>query len=232
MLKFGVGNSKLSNNIATFSLPAFYTCPGAKNCIAFANRLTGKLSYGKDAEITCFSAVTESLFPKVRECRWDNYFALKQSSSMSDLIIQSLKTVKQPIVRVHVSGDFFSLDYFKAWVEAAKTYPDKTFYAYTKSVPFFNQLKDTIPNNFKITCSIGGKFDSEIKEGTKTAQVVFSRQEAKAKGLKIDKTDRLAYTGKASFALLVHGRGKAGSKQNSSIQKMKARKENPNYSWK
>lgn len=229
LLKFGVGNSKLSNKIATFSLSAFYTCPGAKNCIAFANRFTGKLTYGKNAEITCFSAVSESVYPKTREQRWYNFELLKNSSNMTELLIKSLKKVKQLIIRVHVSGDFFSLDYFNAWLEAARVYPNKKFYAYTKSVHFYNQLKKVIPANFIITLSLGGKFDELINQGEKTAQVVFSREEAKAKGLKIDKTDRLAYTGRQSFALLVHGRGKAGSQQNLAVRRLQEAGDNPNY---
>ena len=35
-LKFGSGNSKLAPNIFTFSLPAGYSCPGAKECLSRA----------------------------------------------------------------------------------------------------------------------------------------------------------------------------------------------------
>ena len=41
------------------------------------------------------------------------------------------------VVRVHDSGDFFSQEYFDAWLEVARGRPRTRFYAYTKSLPFW-----------------------------------------------------------------------------------------------
>jgi hypothetical protein len=35
--------------------------------------------------------------------------------------------------RIHVSGDFFHVDYIRKWIEICKRRPDVTFYAYTRS---------------------------------------------------------------------------------------------------
>ena len=70
LLKFGQGNAKLDKAIATFSIPAGHTCPGADKCMARANRLTGKISDGKSQEFRCFSASSEAAFSSVRESRW------------------------------------------------------------------------------------------------------------------------------------------------------------------
>jgi hypothetical protein len=35
--------------------------------------------------------------------------------------------------RIHVSGDFFSVEYVKKWIEIVTARPDVTFYAYTRS---------------------------------------------------------------------------------------------------
>ena len=48
LLKFNFGgNAKLSKEIVTFSLPSGYSCPGAKDCLAKADRETGKIIDGK-----------------------------------------------------------------------------------------------------------------------------------------------------------------------------------------
>jgi len=36
-------------------------------------------------------------------------------------------------IRIHVSGDFYSQEYFDNWCEIIKKHNDKTFYSYTKN---------------------------------------------------------------------------------------------------
>ena len=65
-----------------------------------------------------------------------------------------------------------------------------------------------------MTASVGGKFDDFIKTyNLKSAEVVYSEQEAKDKGLEIDHDDTHACLGTKSFALLIHGNGQKGSRQ-------------------
>jgi hypothetical protein len=54
---------------------------------------------------------------------------------MGKLISESLPP-EATIVRIHVSGDFYSEAYFLAWIDVAKQRPDVKFYAYTKSLHF------------------------------------------------------------------------------------------------
>jgi hypothetical protein len=85
------------------------------------------------------------------------------------------------IIRVHVSGDFYSQEYFNAWMKAAAYFPDITFYAYTKSIPYWVKAEAAgiIPPNFKLNASYGGSKDDLIKEHEFTfARVCFSREEA------------------------------------------------------
>lgn len=92
LLHFGNGNAKLRKGIATFSLPAGWTCPGAKDCLAKANRETGKITDGDNIKFRCFSASNEAIFPAVRKARWKNFELLKNKSKeeMIDLILKSL----------------------------------------------------------------------------------------------------------------------------------------------
>src|SRR5262249_38463103 len=109
-------------------------------------------------------------------------------------------------VRVHVSGDFFNLNYFSAWMIVAAQRADTLFYAYTKSVKIWVDNRQIVPSNFKLTASYGGRHDNLIKEhALKSAIVVFSVEQATALGLEIDHDDSHAYGSDKSFALLLHG---------------------------
>ncbi len=57
LLKFGEPNAKLKKmtkklgvKLITFTLPAGWTCPGAKDCLSRADRVTGKVTDGADTE--------------------------------------------------------------------------------------------------------------------------------------------------------------------------------------
>lgn len=204
LLKFGKGNAKLDEAIATFSLPAGYTCPGAQACLARADRSTGKVTDGPLSQFRCFAASAEAAFPSVRQNRWNNFDLLKGKTrdEMRDLILASLPENK--VIRIHVSGDFFNEAYFRAWLDVAHKRADVKFYAYTKSIPTWLKFQNEIPSNFILTASEGGKYDDRIG-ALKRARVVFSEEQAQALGLDIDHDDSHAYDGDKSFALLLHG---------------------------
>lgn len=213
-LKFSFGNAKLPKYIATFSLPAAWSCPGAKLCQSFANPITGKIVDGKNIQFRCYAASQEALFPTTRAARWHNFELLKGKSKaeMVQLIQESLPECI--ILRIGVSGDFFSQNYFDAWLTVIKNNPHIKFYAYTKSINFWIKRLKEIPANFILNASYGGKFDGLIKKhGLKSVKVVDSEQHAADLGLEIDHTDKIAYTGDKSFALLLHGMGPKGSLQ-------------------
>jgi len=124
---------------------------------------------------------------------------------------------------VHVSGDFFSVDYFKAWMRIAALHPKMTFYAYTKSVRTWVDNRENVPVNFKLTASHGGRHDQMIEQyKLKYALVVFSVEQAERLGLEIDHDDSHAYGSERSFALLLHGTQKAGSIAAKALSALKA----------
>lgn len=212
-LTFSIGNAKLSKKIGILSLPAGYTCPMADQCLAFANIKTGKIIDGKNAIFRCYAASAEALFPTTRKSRWNNFNLLngKSKSEIVKIILNSLP--KKPYIRVHQSGDFFSQDYFDAWLEVAKLNPNQIFYAYTKCLGFWVKRINEIPDNFRLVASKGGKQDFLIeKYKLRFVQVVYSEKEAQDLGLPIDHDDSHAYKYNLSFALLIHGTQKAKSK--------------------
>jgi hypothetical protein len=170
----------------------------------------------------CYAASMECGFPSVRKSRWKNFDQLKGKSfeEMVSLLEEGVKQDDMGYVRTGGSGDFFNQTYFDAWMEVARRFPNKLFYTYTKSLPYWIARINEIPSNFKLTASKGGKCDDLIaKYNLVFAQVVYSEEEAKELGLEIDHDDSLAMKAEKSFALLIHGQGKKGSIQAKSIRK-------------
>lgn len=240
LLKFNFGgNAKLSKEIVTFSLPSGYSCPGAKDCLAKADRDTGKIIDGKDQKFRCFSAVSETR-PSVRLQRWHNYVLLREAKTkdaIEQLIIDSFPRGAR-ILRLHVGGDFFSQAYFDAWASVAKRFYNCIIYAYTKSVHFVQAHKDKLPDNFRITLSKGGKFDNLIPEDYTNvesgfqygiAEVLGHPEEAEEKELEVDHDDSHAIAGKKHFALLIHSMQPAGSAAAEKVKRM--RKEGVKFSY-
>jgi hypothetical protein len=230
-LKISEPNSKI--DFYSFSLPAGWTCPGACLCLAKADKNTGKVTDGKEAQFRCFAASAETIFRTVREARWNNLDilkGLKTREEMAKALIRLIGTkvpkVFRNIIRFHVSGDFFNEAYFQAWIAVANYFPSTIFYGYTKSLPIWLKFRKNVPRNLRLVASFGGKFDEMIDKGNlRFSKVVFSEEEAanyplsrywqrklgRKKGLKIDHDDSLLFAGEEPFALLLHGMQKAGS---------------------
>ena len=215
MLKFSFGNRKVSaiardkglnkNQVCAFDLPAGYTCPAADICLSRANKVTGKITDGKNCQFRCYAASTEACYTNVRKLRWHNFDALRSAPDMVALIEQSLpKGIK--VVRLHSSGDFFSLDYFKAWYQVAVNHPEIEFFGYTKVLPYVQAVK---PDNFSLIYSMGGKMD-ELHTVEPYAMIVESLFDAEKVGLIDPCLDNPAgdfdfIKRGQSFVLLLHG---------------------------
>lgn len=186
----------------------------------------------------CYAASEEARFSSVRKSRWNNYQALIEAemqggmAQVVKLLLHNLHP-KAGTVRVHASGDFYSQTYFDAWMTVAEMRPQTTFYAYTKSLPFWMHWLEKhghLPDNFRLTASTGGKFDYLIeKYRLNKVIVVYHPEEAEAAGLLVDHDDSLALRNEETFALLVHGTQPAGSPASKAQQRM--RKEGVNFGY-
>ena len=231
-MKFSPGKanaklSKLSGLIYTFSLPAGWSCPGAKDCLSRALLKDEKYSIkdGPNTRFRCFAATQEVVYRGVREQRQYNYDLLRKCSSLeqSALILKSVPK-DATVIRIHVSGDFYNEDYLKSWILVAAAYPKVTFYAYTKSLQYWVKNLKYIPKNLKLNASKGGKYDSLIeRHKLKYAEVVFTEQEAIDKGLEIDHDDSHAFLQDKPFALLLHGVQPKGSKASEALKALKGK---------
>ena len=220
LLTFSHGNAKLGKGTLIFSLPAGKTCPGALFCLSFAavDPETGKrhVQDGPQTQFRCFAATSEAQYDGPFYARARNLQliadAIKASTAVEliNLSLQKARKKNSKLVRIHESGDFFSLAYLLAWIEVAKLNPDLKFYCYSKNLPLFVGLE--LPSNFYMTASYGGKFDSMIDAGefTRYSKVVHNDEEAEALGLEVDHDDSHCF-GDNPFALLVHSTQPKGS---------------------
>jgi hypothetical protein len=222
---------------ATFALPAGYSCPGAKDCLAWFDRDESKIKDGPEAQFRCYAASAEAAWSSVRKSVDRNLAILKNAktaAAMADIIDMSLPSRFFERIRMHSDGDFFSQPYFEAWIRVARDNPDRTFYGYTKSLPLWVKLRETMPANFILTASLGGKWDSLIAPNKlRSARVVFHPEEAERLGLEIDHDDSHARNPHGGdFALLLHNTQKAGSKAAAAKKRMDNEKIKYSYSKK
>ena len=217
--------------VYAFSLPAGYSCPQALICKSYANKETGKITDGKETTIRCYAASDEAKSPNARRARWYNFDILKglDFEEIYSELFYSFPS-DADIVRIHVGGDFFNQKYFDAWVHLAMNKPNVTFYAYTKSLPYWVNTSFSIPENLKLIASRGGRADSLINQyNLREAVIVLSLEEADMEGLDIDHTEQIAIEGNDNFALLIHGTQPKGSEAGRAIQTLK--KEGVEYSY-
>tara|TARA_R110000764_G_scaffold92143_1_gene175426 strand:- start:263 stop:886 length:624 start_codon:yes stop_codon:yes gene_type:complete len=162
--------TSLKNNakIFNFSIPAYktksgkVTCPFAAACV--------KYCYAQKGNYTRFPIVQELMEKK---------YEISKQTNFNSLMNAEIKKKKATHVRIHDSGDFYSVKYLQKWVQIAEFNPTIIFYAYTKSIKFFvNDLfpdTDTLllPDNMKIIFSEGSKTDELINPKTDRHARIF-----------------------------------------------------------
>ena len=253
MVKFSTANAKLKalydvpelerwleNNrkVYSFDLLSGWSCPMAKDCLSKVVQLDvgRRIKDGPHTQFRCFSASQEATFPSAYNKRKANFDALKSLQTTYGMakIISEAMPKNLGICRIHVAGDFFNDKYFWAWRLVAAWNPDRLFYAYTKSLQFWLDARDEIPDNFVLTASRGGRQDHLIDEhNLRESKVVFSEAEADALGYEIDHTDEHAAIPEIrdeSFALLIHGVQPKGSEAADAIKQLKKEKVKFSYS--
>ena len=166
-------NSKLKktstiNNarIFNFSIPAYKSktgkiiCPFAKDCI--------KYCYAQKGNYTRFPIVQELMEKK---------YELTKKPEFINLMNKEILKKNCTHVRIHDSGDFYSVKYLLKWLQIAKDNSNVIFYAYTKSISFFKvslkMMGIKLPNNFKVIFSFGSKQDNLINTKTDRHALIF-----------------------------------------------------------
>ena len=119
------------------------------------------------------------------------------------MAIADLKKIKNKTVRVHDSGDFFSQGYMNSWFDVASQFPEKRFYAYTKSLHLNREHQ---PSNFQIVQSVGGLLDDMIDPKQSHSRIFASDADRKKAGyVDGNKNDQPAIDGVTRIGLTYHG---------------------------
>lgn len=166
-------NSKIKQSgsgavlVFNFGIPAFQSKTGLKTCPN-----AGLCANG------CYARRGAYLFSSVVKKFEERLVATQQSDFASkmqldiDIAIKKAKN-KKIYIRIHDSGDFYSVEYYMKWIAIMERNPDITFYAYTKQVAMFKALEPIQPKNFILTFSYGGKQDALINVKTDRHSMVF-----------------------------------------------------------
>ena len=107
---------------------------------------------------------------------------------------EEIQKKKAKYIRIHDSGDFYSVAYLLKWVQIANENKSVIFYAYTKSIPFFKgtfQGKPIVkvPTNLKIIFSEGSKRDILINNNSDRHARIFKSKELLAAAGYVDASD-------------------------------------------
>jgi len=183
MSKLLTQNSKIAKtgkkhgiSLYNFGIPAFrsdtglITCPAAGSC-----------------KIGCYAQQGAYVFGNVRPVfEWrlkvtqsDEFISMMQAE-LDDAKRRAHKRRKRVVIRIHDSGDFYSVPYLKRWLAIMDANKDVEFYAYTKQVRLFKRLET--PPNFRLIFSEGGLFDSEIDLNRHHSRVFRTHAELHAAG--------------------------------------------------
>lgn len=158
------GKMKKSQNetwdVYNFGIPAFLSRNGIKTCPKAGQCATG-----------CYARSGAYRFKNVVNA-YEKRLELTQNENFVDLVladlnlkvIQAKSKNKTCLIRIHDSGDFYSIEYWNKWRSIMIQRPDVSFYAYTKMIKMFNNYKGIalIPHNFRLIYSYGGLEDSHI----------------------------------------------------------------------
>lgn len=188
-------NSKLkADGIFTFGIPAgksasgIVTCPNAGEC-----------SKG------CYAMQGFYVMPSVRKAQ-EARLALALSDAFVETIDAEIKRRRVKRLRIHDSGDFFSVDYTNKWMEVIRRNPGVKFYAYTKMISFFKARMKLLPENFHVIFSEGGTQDSKIKANDRHSRVFPDIQALKAAGYSdASQRDKPSLLGEMKIGLIYHG---------------------------
>lgn len=188
---------KSSGVIFNFTLPAYktesgmLTCPNAGACVKY-----------------CYASKGAYSWPHVRAKHEANFRATQNLTNFLEVVDSEINNKRSiSAVRIHDSGDFYSLDYLRTWCLIAKINPDVDFYAYTKQVKLIKRNMHLIPRNMHIVFSLGGKQDVFIDvDSDRHSKIFTSLYRMRKEGyVNASNDDAVAYKSKNNkIGLLIH----------------------------
>lgn len=149
-----VKTSKLhKNKVVNFGIPADTSADGTPTC-----------PFAKDCKKYCFAKKGHYVMGAAKRA-YERRFQLTKSFYFVDIMTAAIAFTRPDYVRIHDSGDFYSLGYINNWIEIMSRFPEVKFYAYTKSFMWFKYTNIDKLSNFVYKKSFGGTKDLLIKDG-------------------------------------------------------------------
>jgi hypothetical protein len=178
--------------IVNFTLPALKSVTGMVICVNADKCATG-----------CYARQGAYRFSNVAKKHEENLQATLHDLFVTAAIAE-LSKFKANFVRIHDSGDFYSVDYLNKWIAIARAMPTVKFYAYTKMVSMVKSVK--LPDNMTIIFSFGGKEDKLILSSDRHSRVFETIDELNASSyIDASSDDMLALTANPLIGLVYHG---------------------------
>ncbi|MFC1735532.1 hypothetical protein ACFL1X_05405 [Candidatus Hydrogenedentota bacterium] len=163
-VSLGEGNAKVGN-IFTFSLPSKKTCPGASEwCLK-----------------RCYAHRYEVRRPRCVRAYEDNLALADDTKRFINTMTGVLPRI-MPAMRIHVSGDFHTAAYIKAWQSICQAYLQTRFWAYTRSwavdelLPALEELR-RLPN-----VQLFASLDPDMPHPPKDWRAAYVKTDKRAKG--------------------------------------------------
>ena len=156
------GNSKMGA-IPSFSLPAVITCNPAAPCFR-----------------KCYAAKLERIYKTVRNAYSRNYEIVRNDPDAFAAQINAALAVNR-FFRFHVSGDFYSPEYFALVCDLVRKNPGCTVLAFTKQYDIVNDYiaeNGPLPVNFKVIFSTWGDFRGNNPYNLPESAVIFKGAES------------------------------------------------------
>lgn len=180
MTKLFTQNKKIKDSnsenyiVVNFGIPAYQADDGFKTC-----PMAGTCKIGCYAQQGAYvwSNVKPAYEYRLQQTKLpENEFIEVFSKELKSWNNKAMKQGKQLVVRIHDSGDFYSLDYALKWFKVMELFDDVIFYAYTKMIPMFKlfQKRNPVPSNFRLIYSFGGLADDKIDVNKDFHSQVFS----------------------------------------------------------
>lgn len=184
-LKYLQTNGKLKDSSTftyAFNLPAVETCPGAGVCKEY-----------------CFALSEQKRYTGVMAYR-QRSLELSKSAQFVDTINAELDVLRKFhdragtkfAIRIHASGDFYSVGYIEKWADICNSNMDIQFYCYTKSIAHWRRYrhKQEIPRNLTVIFSLGSTMDAHInREEDRHARIFQTKADAIAAGYELANED-------------------------------------------
>lgn len=146
------GNEKIGKGVYHFS-----TLAGTKEYHLNINTIKGKINKANpfyiDVPGTCVCDC-EKCYAMTGNYQYETtlaYLAIRTFVARYDIdffkaaVMAQIECENIKLVRIHASGEFYSIEYINAWQEIVKAFPGTVFWSYTKN-PLAESAFDAIPN--------------------------------------------------------------------------------------